>query len=49
MIIELNDKSDLPYDELMQTPDTPAVARLRATREVSMWWAIGERSARKAA
>ncbi len=26
MIIELNDKSDLTYDELMQTPDTPAVA-----------------------
>lgn len=35
------DKWALTWDELMQTPDTPTVARYRATRETSMWFAIG--------
>lgn len=35
------DRYALSWDELMQTPDTPAVARYRLTRETSMWCAVG--------
>lgn len=35
------DKWTLTYDELMACPDTPTIARYRATRETSMWCAIG--------
>jgi hypothetical protein len=35
------DKWALTWDELMATPDTPAIARYRATRETSMWCAVG--------
>ena len=34
-------KDDMTWDELMQTPDTPLIARYRATRETSMWFAVG--------
>lgn len=35
------DRYALSWDQLMATPDTPAVARYRATRETSMWCGIG--------
>lgn len=35
------DRYALSWDQLMQTPDTPTVARYRQTRETSMWFAIG--------
>lgn len=34
-------KDDMTWDELMTCPDTPTIARYRATRETSMWFAIG--------
>lgn len=37
------DRYALSFDELMLTPDTPTIARYRATRETSMWFAIGVR------
>lgn len=35
-------KDVLTWDELMLTPDTPTIARYRATRETSMWFRIGQ-------
>lgn len=35
-------KFEMTWEELMLTPDTPAVARYRQTRETSMWFAIGQ-------
>ena len=35
------DKWSLSYDELMQTPDTPYIARALATRKAGMLCAIG--------
>ena len=35
------DKWSLSYDELMQTPDTPYIARCLATRKAGMLCAIG--------
>lgn len=34
-------KDFMTWDELMSCPDTPMIARYRATRETSMWCAIG--------
>lgn len=32
---------ELTWDELMQRPDSPEVARLRQTRETGLWLEIG--------